>query len=262
MPEQTIGEDVIYYAVHRDPEARHTLVLIHGAGGSHQVWPGALRNLPGATVYALDLPGHGRSRGRGRSSIAEYADRIVNWMEKVGLSRAVWVGHSMGGAIALWAALHNPEWVTALVLVATGARLRVSPLILEGLRTDFPRTVELILEWSWGENPPARLVEEGRRMLLAADPAVVEGDYQACDAFDVMDRLGEIRAPTLVIGGTADRMTPIKYAEYLSAHIPKAELVRIEGAGHVVMLEQPEAVAKAVRSFLDRIGCSCDRPGL
>ncbi len=253
MPEQAIGEDVIYYAVHQDREARHTLVLIHGAGESHLIWPGALRNLPGADVYALDLPGHGRSRGRGRSSIAEYADLVVNWMEAVGLARAVWVGHSMGGAIAQWAALHYPERVTALVLVATGARLRVSPMILEGLRADFPQTVDRITEWSWGTTPPARLVEEGRRMLLAADPVVVEGDYRACDAFDVMDRLGEIRAPALVIGGTADRMTPIKYAEYLAAHIPKAELVRIEGAGHMVMLEQPEKVAEAVRSFLQRL---------
>lgn len=256
MPEQMIDEEVIYYAVHQDPEARHTLILIHGAGESHLVWPGALRNLPGAHVYALDLPGHGRSRGRGRSSIAEYTELIVNWIEKVGLPRAVWVGHSMGGAIAQWAALHYPERVAALVLVATGARLRVSPLILEGLRTDFPQTVDRIVEWSWGVAPPAHLVEESRRMLLAADPAVIEGDYRACDAFDVMNRLGEIGVPALVIGGTADRMTPIKYAEYLAAHIPNAALVRIEGAGHMVMLEQPEAVAEAVRSFLDRIGGS------
>lgn len=254
MPEQAIGEDRIYYAVHQDPRARHTLILIHGAGESHLVWPGALRNLPGANVYALDLPGHGRSRGRGRSSISEYADLIVNWMEAVGLPRAIWVGHSMGGAIAQWAALHYPERVAALVLVATGARLRVSPLILEGLRADFPKTVDLITEWSWGAAPPARRVEEGRRLLLATDPAVIEGDYRACDAFDVMGRLGEIQAPALVIGGTADRMTPIKYAEYLAAHLPKAELVRVEGAGHMVMLEQPEVVAEAVRSFLDRIG--------
>lgn len=253
MPEQVINGDEIAYAVHGDPGARHSLLLIHGAGECRQVWPAALRNLPGAVVYALDLPGHGRSRGRGRSSIAEYADAIVRWMEAIGLPAAVWVGHSMGGAIAQWAALHHPERVAGLVLIATGARLRVSPRILEGLRSDFPRTVDLILEWSWGPAAPARWVEEGRRMLLAMDPAVVEGDYRACDAFDVMDRLGEIRAPTLVIGGTADRMTPIKYAEYLAAHIPGAELVRIEGAGHMVMLEQPEAVAEAVRSFLNRL---------
>jgi len=254
MPEQIVGEDVIAYAVHADPGARHALILIHGAGESRLVWPGALRRLPGAVVYALDLPGHGRSRGRGRSSIAEYAAVVVNWMAAIGLPRAVWVGHSMGGAIAQWAALHHPERVTGLVLVATGARLRVSPQILEGLRADFPRTVDLIVEWSWGISPPAHLVEKSRRMLSAADPEVVEGDYRACDAFDVMGRLGEIRAPTLVIGGTADRMTPIKYAEYLAAHIPGAQLVRIEGAGHMVMLEQPEAVAEAVRAFLHRLG--------
>ncbi|WP_448593362.1 alpha/beta fold hydrolase [Thermoflexus hugenholtzii] len=250
MPEQPVGEDSIFYAVHTDAHARHTLLLIHGAGESHLVWPGALRNLPGATVYALDLPGHGRSRGRGRSSIADYTRVVVEWMAALGLPRAIWVGHSMGGAIAQWAALHHPERVAGLILIATGARLRVSPQILEGLRSDFHRTVELITEWSWGVDPPVRLVEEGRRMLLSADPRVMEGDYRACDAFDVMGRLGEIRAPTLVIGGTADRMTPFKYAEYLAAHIPGARLVRIEGAGHMVMLEQPEAVAEAIRSFL------------
>ncbi|HXF69175.1 MAG TPA: alpha/beta hydrolase [Thermoflexus sp.] len=253
MPEQIIDGEVLYYAVHADPGARRSLILIHGAGESHLVWPRALRNLRGAIVYALDLPGHGRSRGRGRSSIAEYAEVIVRWMEAVGIPEAVWVGHSMGGAIAQWAALHHPERVAGLVLIATGARLRVSPQILEGLRSNFPQTVDLITEWSWGTAPPAQLVEEGRRMLLAMDPTVVEGDYRACDAFDVMGQLEAIRVPTLVIGGTADRMTPMKYAEYLAAHIPGAQLVRIEGAGHMVMLEQPEAVAEAVRSFLDRL---------
>jgi pimeloyl-ACP methyl ester carboxylesterase len=253
MPEQSVGEDIIYYAVHADANARHVLLLIHGAGGSHLVWPGAVRSLPGATVYALDLPGHGRSWGRGRSSIADYARVVVEWMATSGVPPAIWVGHSMGGAIAQWAALHYPECVAGLILVATGARLRVSPQILEGLRSNFHRTVELITEWSWGVDPPARLVEAGRRMLLSADPQVMEGDYRACDAFDVMDRLGEIRAPALVIGGTADRMTPIKYAEYLTAHILDARLVRIERAGHMVMLEQPEAVAEAMRSFLTEL---------
>lgn len=254
MPYQAVGTERLYYAQHADLEARHSVILIHGAGESHLVWPEALRNLSGAVVYALDLPGHGRSSGQGRSSIAAYAQVVVDWMSAVGLSRAVWVGHSMGGAIAQWAALHHPERVAALVLIATGARLRVSPEILEGLRTDFQRTVDRITEWSWGISPPARWVENTRHLLLSTDPALIEGDYRACDAFDVMDRLGEIRAPTLVIGGTADRMTPIKYAEYLAAHIPGARLVRVEGAGHMVMLEQPEVVAAAIRDFLAGLG--------
>jgi Lysophospholipase len=95
MPEQPVGEDSIFYAVHTDVHARHTLLLIHGAGESHLVWPGALRNLPGATVYALDLPGHGRSRGRGRSSIADYTRVVVEWMAALGLPRHL--GGSLDG---------------------------------------------------------------------------------------------------------------------------------------------------------------------
>jgi len=68
--------------------------------------------------------------------------------------------------------------------------------------------------------------------------------------FDVRERLGQIAAPTLVIGGTVDQMTPIKYAEYLADKIPGARLARIEGAGHMVMLEQPELVARHVEQFL------------
>ena len=72
----------------------------------------------------------------------------------------------------------------------------------------------------------------------------------ACDAFNVMDRLGEIRCPTLAICGTADRLTPPKYSTYLRDNIPGAQLVLVEGAGHMVMLEQPEAVSQAIADFI------------
>jgi pimeloyl-ACP methyl ester carboxylesterase len=65
-----------------------------------------------------------------------------------------------------------------------------------------------------------------------------------------MGRLPEIKVPALVIGGSADKLTPLKYARYLAEHIPDARLVIIEGAGHMVMLEQPEQVADAVREFV------------
>jgi pimeloyl-ACP methyl ester carboxylesterase len=68
-----------------------------------------------------------------------------------------------------------------------------------------------------------------------------------------MDRVGQIAAPTLALGGTADQMTPPKYAAFLAEKIPGARLVMIEGAGHLVMLEQPELVARHVEQFLATI---------
>ncbi len=256
MPYTSIDDERIFYSEwDGDPgDERPPLVLVHGAGGSHLHWPPQLRRLRDTDVYGLDLPGHGYSSGRGREAITAYRDLILAWVEARALRPFVLAGHSMGGAIALAFALHCPELLAGLVLVGTGAKLRVSPAILQGLREDFPATAKLICDWACGEGLDKRTRRLYLRRLLEVNPVVVLGDFLACDRFDVRQRLGEIPVPTLVIGGTADRMTPPKFSEYLRDHIPHAELVLIEGAGHMVMLEQPLAVTKAVAGFLQRIG--------
>src|SRR3990172_5353354 len=114
----------LYYRIY-DQAARLPVVLIHGAGGNHLHWPTEIRRLPGVRVYALDLPGHGKSPGAGQQSIQTYADSVFHWLQDAGLHRAVFVGHSMGGAIALWLALAHPENVLALSLLGASARMRV-----------------------------------------------------------------------------------------------------------------------------------------
>ncbi|TLN23779.1 alpha/beta fold hydrolase, partial [bacterium] len=89
----------IYYALvqGRAASSLHPpVILIHGAGSSHLCWPAALRRLPGCRVLALDLPGHGRSSGVGLQSLDALADRLVDFLEALGLYQAVFVGHSMG----------------------------------------------------------------------------------------------------------------------------------------------------------------------
>ena len=118
-------------------------------------------------------------------------------------------------------------------------------------RSDFERSVELITRFAWSSKIPPSLTELGRQALLKTGPDVLLGDFSACNRFDVMERLEEIKAPTLVLAGSADQLTPLKYAHFLVEHIPNASLVVIEGAGHMVMLEQPGETAKAVREFLN-----------
>ncbi len=251
MAYATIAGERIFYTLHRgDPEGRRNLVCVHGAGGSHLHWPPELRRLAGVNVYALDLPGHGRSEGQGRSSIAAYRDFLVAFLDALGLDRAVLAGHSMGGAIALDLALHHPSRLAGLILVGSGARLRVAPAILEGILADFEAAVDLICDWAYGPHAPEQLKRLGREQMARTPPAVLHGDFAACDAFDVMERLGEVRCPTLVICGTADRLTPPKYSTYFRDHIAGAELVLVEGAGHMVMLERPEAVCQAIGDFI------------
>ncbi len=239
------------YTVSQGPKGSPTLVLVHGAGGNRLHWPPELRCLPGATVYALDLPGHGRSGGQGRDTIEDYAKAIVEFLDTVGIEQPIIVGHSMGGAIALTLALYFPTRVAGLVLMATGARLRVAPTILDGMRSNFEGSVELITRFAWSPETKPALTELGRQALLETGPDVLLGDFSACNRFDVMERLGEIEAPTLVIAGTADQLTPPKYARFLTEHIPNARLVLVEDASHMVMLERPLEVTGAVREFLE-----------
>ena len=250
-PSAEIVEGSLFYTVNRGPADGPALVLVHGAGGNRLHWPGELRRLPGATVYTLDLPGHGRSEGQGCDTIADYAEAVVESLDTLGVERAIIAGHSMGGAIAQTLALDTPDRVAGLVLVATGARLRVGPAILEGIRNDFEGSVELVTRFAWSPEAPPALTELGRQALLETGPDVLCGDFIACDHFDVMGRLGEIEVPTLVITGTADQLTPPRYAHFLVEHIPDAQLVLVEGAGHMVMLERPVEVVEAVWEFLE-----------
>jgi pimeloyl-ACP methyl ester carboxylesterase len=255
MPYLTVMGAKAHY-VHRRPVPAPgpPVILIHGAGGTHQHWLYQVRDLSQSPTYALDLPGHGRSEGGGRDSVTAYGDWLVAFLDAAGLETAVLVGHSMGGAISQDVALRHPARVAGLGLVGTGARLRVAPAILDGIHQDYEAAVRLICDWAFGPETPRELVRQGRRQMSTTPPDVLHGDFAACDAFDIMDRLGEIAAPAVIVCGTQDWLTPSKYSLYLRDHLAGARLHLVEGAGHNVMIERPEAVAEALEGFLAGLG--------
>lgn len=228
------------------------LLLIHGAGGQHLNWPPQLRRLEGATVFTPDLSGHGRSGGMGHQTVSGYTAEMLALLDALNVPQAIPVGHSMGGAVALQLALDAPERVAGLVLVATGARLRVTPQILDNVLTDFDQVADIVITFAFGPTAGDDLKRLGRQLLGEVAPEVMLGDYVACNEFDVMARLGEITAPALVIGGTADQMTPAKFSTYLAENIPDAELCLIENAGHMIASEFPDQVAKTIAGWLKR----------
>jgi len=247
----------LYYSYYRDVGAETPpLVLIHGAGGMHLYWPPEIRRLRGYCVYAIDLPGHGKSDiCDGQQTIGDYARYLVQWLESIQIRRAVFVGHSMGSAIALALAIHHPEYVVGLGLLGAGARLRVNPELLNYASdlTTFYKATDLLVACSFSPSASPRLVELASKRMEELRQSVLYGDLLACNRFDVMDRLGAVQQNTLVVCGADDQMTPARYAQYLSSSIPNARLTVIPNAGHMVMLEQPHLVANSLLSFLNDI---------
>jgi len=231
------------------------VVLIHGAGGTHLHWPSEIRRLPDLRVYAVDLPGHGKSGKIGLQSIEAYTDSILTWMEAIKLHRAVFVGHSMGGAIAITLVKKHPEYVLGLGLLSTGARLRVHPVIMENVANPqtFPTAVSFIVSKSFDENANPRLVELATKRMYETRPSVLYGDFHACNTFDMMESLSSIRIPALVVCGQNDELTPLRYSQYLNDNIQGSQLSVIPDAGHMVMLEKPQMTARALLDFSSKI---------
>jgi pimeloyl-ACP methyl ester carboxylesterase len=98
-----------------------------------------------------------------------------------------------------------------------------------------------------------KLVELAVQRMSEIRPSVLYGDFLACNDFDISTRLAEIQQPTLILCGADDQMTPPRYAQFLASGIPDAELALIPEASHMLMLEQPTQVAKALIDFLSGI---------
>lgn len=255
MPKLNVQNQDLFFALHPagDSLDKPALVLLHGAASSHLDWPAQLRRLPHTAVYALDLPGHGHSPPPGRDSIEAYATVVNDFVSQLALQKVVLLGHSMGGAIAQTIGRTKPEWLAGLVLLGTAALMPVSPAILGQIETDYTAVVDFLVRYQWSRDVPDSLRTLSRQRLAQNNTAVVAGDFHACNEFDARPFLAQINVPTLVLGGTKDKMTPFSESERLAAHIPHTQLEAIEGAGHFLALEQPDAVSKAVADFLARL---------
>ena len=255
MPASEIRGLSIHYHAPREPgDHRGQRVLyVHGTGCNGRVWDDHMAAIAGDhTPVAIDLPGHGRSQGAGFRGMADHAEFVIGLADALGWRRFVVAGHSMGGGIAITAALYHPERIAGLVLVDTGARLRVAPDLLRAARAAAARGQAPITDRAWAFAPGTSqaVVDRVQTLTAGIDPQVTYADWIADDTFDAMTRVGEITAPALALCGAEDRLTPVKYHRFLHERMPDCRLEIIEGAGHWSFHEQPERFDRAVSGFL------------
>ncbi len=223
------------------------LLFVHGSGGCRESWKYQTEHFEGAE--AVNLPGH--PDGDLCPTIEAYAAWLHDYIRQAGHENVVLAGHSLGGGIALQYALEHASNLSGIVLVGSGAKLRVIPALLEGLESAIENSDTAFgafdqiydgIEPGLAEILKARAAENGLASLL--------NDLRACDRFNVMERLNEIKVPLLAICGEQDLMTPPKYAKFLVDRLSEANVHIIPGGTHMVHAEEPDAVNQAIDAFV------------
>lgn len=252
------------------------VLCIHGVGGWAETWRPTLAALAGAEyrAVAIDLPGFGQSQAPARPRYFAgpdglYARVVPGTLDALGVGRAHVIGHSLGGAVAYLGAVSAPERINSLTLVAPG-----------GLGLDLPWRLRL------GSLPLLPLIVRGRSRAAAraalgscfVDPRrIPAGLLEECDRYashNVRETLRVLRAgatlrgvrrgirsewiaraprypgPVLVVWGEGDAVLPLAHAATATDHFPRAVRRTIPDAGHLVMVERPEAFAAALLPFL------------
>jgi pimeloyl-ACP methyl ester carboxylesterase len=215
------------------------------------VWIDVVKRLSGRRrVIAVDLPGRGQSDSWGAPSIALYRDAVGTICATLGLSRVVLVGHSMGGAIALSCAIAWPERVSGLVLVCSGARMRVARATLDALAHPQADAAALMGAIAYSPSTAPEIVERWCGISLGGSAEAMRADLAACDGFDVRGDLKKVQTPSLAIGGSDDLLLPSKLTLEAAAGLVNARAVILPHTGHMAFQEQPDAFHAALDPFL------------
>jgi pimeloyl-ACP methyl ester carboxylesterase len=235
-------------------EKEPALLFIHGAGLNASIWDAQANHFRGKhLVYRLELPGHGGSESDSsdEGEITAYATWVRQVIERLFQSVAyALVGHSMGGAIALELGTKPLRGLHSLVLVGTGAKLGVTPIVFQMLKENRDAFFETIDRVGFSANTSRNVRDRVIELIKNCVPRVISKDFQACDRFDIRERLKNILLPTLIVCGEEDLLTPVKYSRYLHEMISASSLAIIPGAGHMIMAEQPERLNRAIEAFL------------
>jgi 3-oxoadipate enol-lactonase len=249
------------YEAAGDP-ASQPLLFLHGIGGAARAWRGQLDFFRDRyRTIAWDMPGYGGSAPLASVSIAALAGALQDFLQAVGATKPIIVGHSIGGMIVQQWLAQNPRIADAVVLAQTSPAFgkpdgdwqksfidaRLGPLDRgETLTSLAPSLVKELV----GDDPDASGMNLARDCMAAVPEATYRATMLALMGFDLRSALRAIAVPTLVLSGSKDNNAPAPMMAKMASYIPSAAYVELEGVGHLANLERPLTFNAALDQFL------------
>lgn len=240
---------VNYYFTETRSDAAPTVVFLHGWRSDSRAWNPVFRAMPDYRIFAIDLPGFGRSQTpSGAITLDDYSSVVAEFIRKLNLQPVCLVGHSFGGRVAVKVAVSWPDLVSKLVLADSA-----------GLKVNSPKKKVLTIL--------AKIFHPLFRLPVLKDlrPKIYEAigaeDYVATPRLtstfvnvineDLAPLLPRLRQKTLLVWGENDKETPLKFGELMARQIKDSAMVILKGAGHFSFIDQPQEFVRLLNRFLD-----------
>lgn len=239
---------------------RRTWVFIHGAAMDHTIWALFNRYFTsiGINVLAVDLPGHGRSAGKPLNKIEALSDWLEKVFEALSLERAIVAGHSMGALIAYDFAARHKQRCQGAVLLGFCLPMPVNRALLDLSEANDHRAFEMIVDFGFAasskigaaQSPGLWMTQGGMRLMEHSNDGALFSDFTACNAYTPPDNLaGDIDCPVLFIAGNEDKMTPARGLDAWTDKIRNSDVETIDHCGHMMTMEKPNHVIRALKRF-------------
>jgi 3-oxoadipate enol-lactonase len=247
-----------------DPESR-PLVFLHGIGGAARAWRGQLEAFGDRyRAIAWDMPGYGGSSALQTTNVAALANALQDFLDQLGATKPILVGHSIGGMIVQQWLVKYPDDAAAVILAQTSPAFgkangdwqksfieaRLGPLDRgETMVSLAPTLVKELV----GDDPDASGMEIARDCMAGVPEASYRTSMLALLGFDQRSALKNITVPTLVLSGSKDKNAPAPMMAKMASFIPSASYVELENVGHLVNLERPAAFNAELDHFLKTV---------
>ncbi|MET4174204.1 3-oxoadipate enol-lactonase [Bradyrhizobium sp. LA6.1] len=252
------------YEAAGDPDAT-PLIFLHGIGGAARAWRQQFARFSTQfRAIAWDMPGYGGSAPLASVSIAALADALQQFIEQLGATTPILVGHSIGGMIVQKWLAQSPKLARAIVLAQTSPAFgkadgdwqksfiaaRLGPLDRgETMKSLAPSLVKELV----GDDPDPKGMELARECMASVPEASYRAMMLALMGFDQRSTLKDISVPTLLLSGSKDNNAPATMMAKTATFIPSAEYVELAGVGHLANLERPDAFDEALGRFLNSV---------
>ena len=236
-------------------KSKHTIILLHGSGLSHIVWSLTEQYLSnqGYNVLALDLPGHGNSKGDSLNSIEKIAEWLEKVINKIGIDNFSILGHSQGCLVALEYAFKYPKKAKNLIFVGGSYEIPVNQDLIDLAKSGSMKALNLMMKWGYGYskqfiggNPLQKILNSPREIR-----EVLAVDLIACNNYkNGINAIKKINFPTFFILGEIDKMIKLESGEKFAKMINKSKVHIIKNCGHMIILEKAFEMREKMIEFL------------